>query len=125
YDVRVPRQIHLHHYAADIARAADGQWWIIADRAQTGSGAGYALENRTILARCLPEVVRACGVRRITGFFDNQRELLANLSPRPTDTPRIIILTAGPRERTYFEHAFLARHLGFPLVTGSDLTVRE
>lgn len=114
----------LHIYAADLARAPDGQWWVMADRTQAPSGAGYALENREILEQVLPEALAELQARRIGGFFGALREAL--LEPVGADeTPLAVILTPGHFNETYFEHAYLARQLGLPLVEGSDLTVRH
>ncbi len=124
-NVPVPGGIYLHNYSADLARSPDGQWWVIADRTQTPSGAGYALENRLVSQRVLPDVFRATHVRRLADFFQAYREALRNLVPHHQDNPRIVLLTPGPYNETYFEHAFLARYLGYTLVEGGDLTVRD
>jgi uncharacterized circularly permuted ATP-grasp superfamily protein/uncharacterized alpha-E superfamily protein len=123
--VSVPNDIYLHTYAADIARAPDGRWWVLADRTQAPSGAGYALENRLVSTRVLGDVFRTANVRRLASFFQVYRETLRSLVPRHRENPRIVLLTPGPYNETYFEHAFLARYLGFTLVEGGDLTVRE
>ena len=123
--VPVPGDIYLHNYSADLARSPDGQWWVIADRTQTPSGAGYALENRLVSQRVLPDVFRATHVRRLADFFQSYREALRSLVPHHHDNPRIVLLTPGPYNETYFEHAFLARYLGYTLVEGGDLTVRD
>jgi uncharacterized circularly permuted ATP-grasp superfamily protein/uncharacterized alpha-E superfamily protein len=112
----------LHSYAADLARAPDGRWWLLADRTQAPSGAGYALENREILEQVHPELIRDLGVRRVHGFFG---ELAEGLFPGTARQDSLaVILTPGPYNETFFEHAYLARQLGLPLVEGHDLTVR-
>ena len=112
-------------YAADLARSPDGQWWVLADRTQAPSGAGYALENRLVSTRVMPEVFRASHVRRLANFFQAYRNALQRMVPVRRENPRIVVLTPGPYNETYFEHAFLARYLGYTLVEGGDLTVRE
>jgi uncharacterized circularly permuted ATP-grasp superfamily protein/uncharacterized alpha-E superfamily protein len=116
----------LTFYAADLARAPDGRWWLLADRTQAPSGAGYALENREILEQVHPEAIPQMSVRRVRGFFDSLRERLyrPGHDADAGDAPLAVILTPGPYNETYFEHAYLARQLGMPLVEGSDLTVR-
>jgi uncharacterized circularly permuted ATP-grasp superfamily protein/uncharacterized alpha-E superfamily protein len=114
----------LHVYAADIARAPDGRWWLLADRTQAPSGAGYALENRDIVEQVLPEAIRDLGVRRVRAFFGEMRERLRSLYDDSAN-PLVVILTPGPFNETYFEHAYMARQLGLPLVEGVDLTVRD
>jgi len=114
----------LHVYAADLARAPDGRWWLLADRTQSPSGAGYALENRDIIEQVLPEAIRDLGVRRVRDFFSEMRERLRSLFDDSAN-PLVVILTPGPFNETYFEHAYMARQLGLPLVEGNDLTVRN
>jgi len=114
----------LHVYAADLARAPDGRWWLLADRTQAPSGAGYALENRDIVEQVLPEAIRDLGVRRVREFFGEMRESLRSVCDDSAN-PLVVILTPGPFNETYFEHAYMARQLGLPLVEGQDLTVRN
>jgi uncharacterized circularly permuted ATP-grasp superfamily protein/uncharacterized alpha-E superfamily protein len=114
----------LHVYAADLARAPDGRWWLLADRTQAPSGAGYALENRDIVEQVLPEAIRDLDVRRVRDFFGEMRERLRSLFDEGAN-PLTVILTPGPFNETYFEHAYMARQLGLPLVEGHDLTVRN
>jgi uncharacterized circularly permuted ATP-grasp superfamily protein/uncharacterized alpha-E superfamily protein len=125
HGVALPDACFLHLYAPDLARSPDGRWWVIADRAQAPSGAGYALENRLALSRSLPELFRDCHVARLAGFFAGVRAMLARVAPRHRDQPRVVLLTPGPFNETYFEHAYLARYLGYTLVEGGDLTVRD
>lgn len=120
-----PGGIHLHFYAADLARSADGAWRVLADRTESPSGAAYALENRIVLSRVLPHIYHECHVERLAGYFLSVREHLASLAPRPRDNPRVVLLSRGPRYPSYFEDAFLSRYLGYTLVEGGDLTVRN
>ena len=123
--IEVASGVYLHLHACDLGRSPDGQWWVLSDRTQAPSGAGYALENRTVVSRILPEEIRDCNVQRLGSFFRRQRDMLSHLAPSGHDHPNIVLLTPGPHNETYFEHAYLARHLGFPLVEGADLTVRD
>jgi uncharacterized circularly permuted ATP-grasp superfamily protein/uncharacterized alpha-E superfamily protein len=125
HGIPVPGGIHLHLYAVDLARSPDGQWWVLADRTQAPSGAGYALENRIVVSRSLPEVFRDCRVERLASFFRSYRDGLEALAPHHRDRPNVVLLTPGPYHETYFEHAYLARYLGLTLVEGADLTVRD
>src|SRR5215475_8330823 len=122
--VHPPGGVFLHMYSADLARSPDGQWWVLADRTQAPSGAGYALENRLVTTRVLPDVFRASGVRRLASFFQTYRDGLRQLVPN-RENPRTVLLTPGPYNETYFEHSFMARYLGYTLVEGGDLTVRD
>jgi uncharacterized circularly permuted ATP-grasp superfamily protein/uncharacterized alpha-E superfamily protein len=121
--VRVPAHSYLHMLAVDLARSPDGKWWVLADRTQAPSGSGYALENRTIVSDVLPDLFRNSNVLRLAPFFRAQREALASLAQ--CNNPRIVLLTPGPHNETYFEHSYIARYLGFTLVEGADLTVRD
>jgi len=124
--VRQPGDTYLHFLAVDLARSPDGRWWAIADRTQAPSGAGYALENRLIVSRVFPDLFRDLKVEHLAGFFRSLQESLAHYAPGDSqgEPPLIVLLTPGPYNETYFEHAYLARYLGFPLVEGQDLTVR-
>ena len=130
--IRPPGGVHLFHYAADLARSPDGRWWVVGDRTQAPSGAGYALENRLVVSRVFPQLFRELRVQHLASFFAALRESLLRWAPRggpagssDGGTPLIALLTPGPFNETYFEHALLARYLGVALVEGSDLTVRE
>src|ERR1700730_8241722 len=125
WGIEPPGGVFLHMYAADLARSPDGQWWVLADRTQAPSGAGYALENRLVTTRVLPDVFRASHVRRLANYFQAYRNALLRMVPVQRENPRIVVLTPGPYNETYFEHAFLARYLGYTLVEGGDLTVRD
>jgi uncharacterized circularly permuted ATP-grasp superfamily protein/uncharacterized alpha-E superfamily protein len=116
---------YLHLYACDLARSPDGRWWVIGDRTQGPSGGGYALQNRLIVTPLYENIFRSLGVQRLANFFRTLQQQLAALAPIGDGPPLVALLTAGPYNETYFEHVFLARYLGYPLVEGSDLTVRE
>ena len=133
--------IALHTYAVDLARAPNGRWWVVSDRTQAPTGAGYALENRTIISSVFPDLFRDLNIQRLSGFFSNMRDSLScwgrncaqkqhhsipEIAPLSEgEQPLIVILTPGPYNETYHEQAYLAGYLGFPLVQGSDLTVRN
>ncbi len=114
----------LPFFAADVVRRPDGQFAVLSDRTQVPTGAGYALENRIIASHTLPDAFRTCNVERLAPFFRTTRDTLARLAPRNRDNPRIVLLSAGTSDPTYFEQAYLAQYLGYPLVHGGDLTVR-
>jgi uncharacterized circularly permuted ATP-grasp superfamily protein/uncharacterized alpha-E superfamily protein len=116
---------HLMLYAADLARTPDGQLVVIGDRTQAPSGAGYALENRTVLSRVLPSLYRDSHVHRLAVYFRGMRAALSELNPRRNDDPRVVLLTPGPQNEAYFEHAYLANYLGYTLVQGGDLVARD
>jgi uncharacterized circularly permuted ATP-grasp superfamily protein/uncharacterized alpha-E superfamily protein len=121
--VRVPSHSYLHMLAVDLARSPDGQWWVLSDRTQAPSGSGYALENRTIVSDVLPNIFSSSNVLRLAPFFRAQRDALTSMAE--CSNPRIVLLTPGPHNETYFEHSYIAQYLGFALVEGIDLTVRD
>lgn len=119
-----PRSGHyLHFLAFDIGRGPDGGWWVLCDRAQAPSGAGFALENRMATARSFAGVMSASHVTRLARFFRAFRDALLQL--RSDENSRVSILTPGPMNDAYYEHAYIARYLGFLLVQGEDLVVRD
>lgn len=120
-----PRHRHLHLYAADIARAPDGNWWVLSDRAEAVSGLGYALENRMLMSRVFPKALWEAEVQSLQPFIQRFCRHIESIAPQNTDSPNIALLTAGPSNETYFEQSFLARNLGYTLAEGADLTVRN
>ncbi|MEP7283260.1 MAG: circularly permuted type 2 ATP-grasp protein, partial [Rubrivivax sp.] len=117
---------HLHIVAFDVARGPDGCWWLVAQRTQGPSGLGYVLHNRLVVAREFPDAFRELRVQHLASSY---RRLIDALEQRAREvaggqTPRVVLLTPGIYAETYFEHAYLARYLGVPLVEGGDLTVR-
>ena len=114
----------LHLYAVDLARAPDGRWWVAGDRTDAPLGVGYALENRIAMSRMLPKVIHDCKVERLAPFFISLRKTLSVLASH-RENPRIVILSHGPTGPNYFEDAYLARYLGYTLVEGGDLAVRD
>jgi len=121
--VKPPGGRYLHVYAADIGRGPDGRWWVLGDRTQAPSGAGYALENRLVLSRAFNDLYKSMNVERVAPFFEAFRDSLRGIADR--DEPRIGLLSPGRFSETYFEHATLARYLGFLLVEGEDLAVAD
>lgn len=115
----------LSIYAADLSRGTDGRLWVVNDRAEAPSGMGYALENRSTTSRILPEIYAKMNVKRLSGFFKEFNQMLVDASPIKKDNPNIVILTPGSHNETYFEHAYLSSFLGYALVQGNDLVVRD
>lgn len=118
-------QDFLTLYSADLGRAPTGQWWVLADRTEAPSGLGFALENRVMLSRMLPEPFRLCHVQRLAPFFIALQQTLERAIMSEHPYPRIAVLSQGPKHRNFFEDAYLARYLGYTLVEGTDLTVRN
>ncbi len=118
--------VYLHVVAFDIARGPDGRWWVIGQRTQTPSGLGYVLENRLTVSRVFPEAYREMRVQHVASSYKRLLESMTSAAAAIADgAPRFALLTPGPYSETYFEHAYLARYLGLPLVEGADLAVRD
>ena len=117
----------LHIVAFDIARSPAGRWWVVAQRTQGPSGLGYVLHNRLVIARQFPDAFRELRVQHIASAYRRMLDSLESAARQVAggSAPRIVLLTPGPYSETYFEHAYLARYLGLPLVEGGDLTVRN
>jgi uncharacterized circularly permuted ATP-grasp superfamily protein/uncharacterized alpha-E superfamily protein len=121
-DMPAPR---LTLYAADLARSPEGSIWVFNDRTQAPSGAGYALENRTVMSRLIPSLFRDSHPHRLASFFRLMRQALADLAPADRENPRVVVMTPGPLNETYFEHLYLANYLNYTLIEGAYLTVRD
>jgi uncharacterized circularly permuted ATP-grasp superfamily protein/uncharacterized alpha-E superfamily protein len=115
---------HLHIAAFDLARGPDGNWWVVSQSVQAPSGLGYLLENRLAVSRLFPQAFEQMNVQRLAGTYRALMDSLRQMSPVGADA-HIALLTPGPYNETYFEHAYLARYLGLTLVEGSDLIVRD
>ena len=122
--IKLPGAQQLILHGVDLVRGPDGHMRVMADRTQAPSGAGYALENRTVMNRVFPSLFRDSHVHRLSLFFARLRQKLQALNPNG-GLARIVVLTPGAYNETYFEHAYLANYLGFQLVQGSDLSVRN
>ncbi len=114
----------LNIAAFDLARGPDGGWRVVSQRTQAPSGLGYLLENRIAIARQFPKAFAGMKVQRLAASYQALVQGIQAMAPNGANT-RIALLTPGPYNETYFEHAYLARYLGLSLVEGSDLTVRD
>nr|WP_315263101.1 circularly permuted type 2 ATP-grasp protein [uncultured Limnohabitans sp.] len=115
---------HLHIAAFDLARGPDGNWAVVSQRTQAPSGLGYLLENRLLISRQFPQAFEAMSIQRLAATYRVWVESLKAHSPEGANA-HVALLTPGPYNETYFEHAYLARYLGLTLVEGHDLTVRD
>jgi len=123
--IKQPGKHRLILYAADIAKSTEGKLWVVNDRTQAPSGSGYALENRTTMTRVIPELFEGLKVRHLSPYFNALRNGLNEIAPQKNLNPRIVILTPGSKNETYFEHSYLSSYLGFTLVQGNDLIVKD
>jgi uncharacterized circularly permuted ATP-grasp superfamily protein/uncharacterized alpha-E superfamily protein len=123
--IRAPGPHQLFLAAADLIRSSSGEWLVIGDRTQAPSGAGYAMENRRVVSRLLPGLYRDSRAQRLAPFFHAMRLGLQEVAPAGAEVPNVVLLTPGAQSETAFDQAFLSTLLGYPLVVGSDLTVRD
>lgn len=121
--VKVPHDIYVHIAGIDLIRGADGVFYVLEDNLRTPSGVSYMLENREVTKRIFPEMLSANRVRMINSYPLELNNILASLSPRDVEQPNVVILTPGIYNSAYYEHTFLARQMGIPLVEGRDLVV--
>jgi uncharacterized circularly permuted ATP-grasp superfamily protein/uncharacterized alpha-E superfamily protein len=119
--------VYLHVVAFDLVRGPDGAWWVVSQRTQAPSGLGYVMQNRLIVSRLFPEAYRAMNVQHLASGYRRMLDTMTELATACAEgqSPRLALLTPGPYNETYFEHAYLARYLGLPLVEGGDLVVRD
>ena len=122
--VRPPGDTWLHIVGFDLAQGPDGQWWVVGQRTQAPSGLGYLLENRIAISRQFPKAFAGMKVQRLAASYRALMDGIKRMAPEG-ENARIALLTPGPYNETYFEHAYLARYLGLTLVEGNDLTVRD
>jgi uncharacterized circularly permuted ATP-grasp superfamily protein/uncharacterized alpha-E superfamily protein len=111
--------------AADLGRNPAGEWQVIADRSQAPSGIGFAMENRRVISRVMPELYRQAGLHRMAPFFQALRSTLMEAAPSDRPDPRVVVLSPGTHSETAYDQAFVASSLGFPLVEGNDLVMRD
>lgn len=123
-DIRLQGEHQLIVHAMDVVRRENGDVCVLTDRVQAPSGFGYTLENRIVMNRVMPSFFNGHNVVRLANFFQEFRNKLIDLASN-VSSPRIVMLTPGLYNETYFEHAFLANYLGFSLVQGNDLVVKD
>ena len=123
----VAKDIYVHICGTDLIRGRDGQYLVLEDNLRCPSGASYMLENRAALKRAFPNLFQSAGVRGVDNYAADLRKVLNFVAPDKLagDQPNVVLLTPGVYNSAYFEHAFLARQMGIPIVEGRDLVVRD
>jgi uncharacterized circularly permuted ATP-grasp superfamily protein len=121
----VPRGIYIHICGSDLIRDGAGNYLVLEDNLRCPSGASYMIENRAAMRRAFPNLFQSYGVRPVEGYADDLLKALLHLAPDQNDRPNVVLLTPGVFNSAYFEHCFLARQMGIPIVEGRDLVVRD
>jgi uncharacterized circularly permuted ATP-grasp superfamily protein/uncharacterized alpha-E superfamily protein len=125
FDIRQKSNKQLLNYAVDLARGPDGKMWILDNRTQSPSGSGYALENRIVMSKVIPELNKKTYRKRLSPYFSQLQQTVDSLGNNTNENPNVVFLTPGPGNETYFEHVYLSSYLGYTLVQGNDLLVRD
>lgn len=125
FDIRQKHDKQLLNYAVDLARGPDGKMWLLDNRTQAPSGAGYALENRIVMSKVIPELNKKTYRKRLSPYFSQLQQTVDSLGNNSNENPNVVFLTPGPGNETYFEHVYLSSYLGYTLVQGNDLLVRD
>jgi uncharacterized circularly permuted ATP-grasp superfamily protein len=121
----VPRDIYVHICGTDLIRDRDGSYLVLEDNLRCPSGVSYMIENRSAMRRAFPNLFQSYGVRPVEGYSDELLKALLHIAPDRSDKPSVVLLTPGVHNSAYFEHCFLARQMGIPIVEGRDLVVQD
>lgn len=125
FDLEQNHPKKLLNYAVDLARGPDGKMWLLDNRSQSPSGAGYALENRIVMSKIVPELNKNTHRKRLAPYFNQWQQTVDQIGNSANENPNVVFLTPGPGNETYFEHVYLSSYLGYTLVQGNDLVVRD
>jgi uncharacterized circularly permuted ATP-grasp superfamily protein len=124
-DLEVPHGAYVHIAGTDIVRGDDGRLLVLEDNGRTPSGVSYVVENRHLMQRAFPDLMSRVGIRSVSNYGQKLLEALAEIAPEGVDDPVVVLLSPGTYNSAYFEHIFLAREMGVPLVEGGDLVVED
>ena len=121
----VPHGIYVHICGTDLIRDKDGTYLVLEDNLRCPSGVSYMIENRSAMRRAFPNLFQSYGVRPVEGYSELLLKSLLHIAPTGSDKPSVVLLTPGVYNSAYFEHCFLARQMGIPIVEGRDLLVQD
>ncbi|MFO0935543.1 MAG: circularly permuted type 2 ATP-grasp protein [Gemmataceae bacterium] len=121
-----PGGVYIHICGSDLIRDPDGQFLVLEDNGRTPSGVSYLLENRAVMKKVFPNLFQDIRVKRVEDYPRRLRDALSSVAPSSASTtPHVVVLSPGQYNSAYFEHSFLARHMGIELVFGADLFVHD
>ncbi len=121
--VDVAHGTYVHINGTDLVRGDDGRFVVLEDNARCPSGVSYVVENRHLMQRSFPDLMTNIGIRPVSNYGQKLHDALIEVAPQGVDNPQVVLLSPGTYNSAYFEHIFLAREMGVPLVEGSDLVV--
>lgn len=117
---------YLHVVGTDLVRDAEGEFLVLEDNGRSPSGVSYVLENRVVMKKVFPHLFQHCRVKRVEDYPQRLRDALISVAPAGASSPaNLVLLSPGPYNSAYFEHSFLARHMGVELTLGQDLFVHD
>ena len=125
HGIKLPHNIHIHIAGIDLIRGENGVFYVLEDNLRCPSGVSYMLENREITKRIFPEMLTSNRVSMVGNYPMVLHNILISMSPRAISNPNVVLLTPGVYNSAYYEHTFLARQMGIPLVEGRDLVVNN
>lgn len=120
-----PQGTYVHIAGIDLVRGGDGEFYVLEDNARTPSGVSYVVENRHLMQRAFPDLLEGFNVRDVSDYGLKLREKLIESAPESCSNPQLVLLSPGVFNSAYYEHIFLAREMGVPLVEGRDLVVKD
>ncbi|MEL6747206.1 MAG: circularly permuted type 2 ATP-grasp protein, partial [Pseudomonadota bacterium] len=121
--IDLPHGTYVHVAGVDLIRDEHGTLLVLEDNARTPSGVSYVVENRHLMQRAFPDLLQGFSVRDVSDYGQQLQQKLAETAPAAADDPSVVVLTPGIFNSAYYEHIFLAREMGVPLVEGRDLIV--
>lgn len=122
-EVAVPHDSFVNICGVDLIRDAEGTFRVLEDNARTPSGVSYVIENRHLMLRTFPDLMEGVGIRPVSDYGNRLHAALAEMAPAEVLDPQVVLMSPGVFNSAYFEHVFLAREMGVPLVEGRDLVV--
>jgi uncharacterized circularly permuted ATP-grasp superfamily protein len=125
HGIKLPHNIHIHIAGIDLIRGEKGEFYVLEDNLRCPSGVSYMLENREVTKRIFPQMLNSNRVSMVNNYPMVLHNILISMSPRNISNPNVVLLTPGVYNSAYYEHTFLARQMGIPLVEGRDLVVNN
>lgn len=121
--VDIPHNAYVNICGVDLVRDREGQFCVLEDNARTPSGVSYVIENRHLMQRAFPDLIAGINIRPVSDYGIRLRDALADMAPAQVLDPQIVLMSPGAYNSAYFEHVFLAREMGVPLVEGRDMVI--